>query len=223
MRHPYASTVAAAVLCGALTACGDGGTTRGANSPSFPATRNYRKVVLEQSAAANPALRRAGEQDAFWWGLDLRRTPIERTTRLIDADGSHIDQAGVGIGRLPAPPGDATNIEVRAFGGCSPAFYVHYDARRTLLCNRDQRTAALAEAEFSRLAARIVRRFDLRPGTAPATASNGTRVLAVRFAKRLGTKRAWSPYLDQVVLARTDNRVLLAVSLKHDAKWTTSK
>ncbi len=218
----YARTAVIAVLCGTLASCGDPSASENAAGPPFPPTPNYSRVVLGQSAAAHPTIRREGGQDAVWWGLDLRRTPIERITRLIDADGSHIDQAGIGIGGPPPPLGDATNVEVRAFGGCYPAFYVRYGARRTLLCNRDQRTPEAAEAEFSRLAAEIVRRFDLRPGTVPATSSSGTRVLAVRFAGKMGTRRAWSPSLHQVVLARTGNRILLAIALRHDHEWGTA-
>jgi hypothetical protein len=93
--------------------------------------------------------------------------------------------------------------------------------RRTLLCNRDRPDAGSAETEFARVAADIVRRFDLRAGTLPVTQANGTRVLAVTFARAHGTRRAYSSILDKIVLTRTDSRILLAVVLKPDTDWKT--
>ncbi len=195
-----------------LASCGDGP----AASTQHPPTRDFGKALDRQSEAARPTTMRDGTGDATWWGLDLRRTPVERARRLLNQDGSHVDQSGIGVGRLPPPPGDVSDIELRAFGRCWPAFYVRFGGRRTLLCNRDQPTTTAAEGEFVRLASAIMQRFDVRPGIVPATRQDGMRAFALRFADRPGTRRVYSPILYEVILSRNGTRILLVVSLKND-------
>lgn len=215
----YFGATTLAMCVAALGGCSDRVPADQGREAAFPPTPHYRKVLLEQSAAGHPTVLRDGRRDAMWWGLDLRHTPNHRTRRRLDVDGSHIDPKSIGPGRLPPPPGEASNLEVEAFGGCSPAFYVRYSGLRSLMCNRDQPTAGAAEREFIHLATQIARRFDLRDGTAPVTSATGTRVIAVRFAARPGTKRAYSPWLKQLVAIRNGRRILVVVSLKPDDEW----
>jgi len=210
-RQATAGTAALGMLL--LASCGPSNTRDEATNPAS------RHMLERQSASASSPTARDRTGDRWWWGIDLEHVPLDRVIGSLDADTSHIDQTGVHAGRMPMPVTDRTNVRLAPAGGCSPLFYVRYaGASRTLLCNRDQRTEREAENELLRVANALTRRFHLDPDAKPIDTANGGRLFAIKFTPQPTSEHAYSSVLDQVLVSRSGNRVLLVVSARPDGE-----
>lgn len=212
-RRRQATAGTAALGMFLLASCGPSTTYHESTDPAS------RHMLERQSASASSPTVRDWTSDRWWWGIDLEHIPLDRVISSLDADTSHIDQAGVHAGRLPAPVTERTNVRLAPAGGCSPLFYVRYaGASRTLLCNRDQRTAGEAENELLRIAHALAQRFHLDPDAKPIDTANGDRLFAIKFTPQPVSGHAYSPVLDQILASRRGNRVLLVVEARPDGE-----
>lgn len=207
LRQTTAGTAALGMFL--LASCGSSTTHEETTAPA------QRHMLEKQSASASSPTARDWTGDRWWWGIDLDHVPLDRVISSLDADTSHIDQDGVHAGRMPAPVTDRTNVRLAPAGGCSPLFYVRYaGASRTLLCNRDRRTAGEAEKELLRITHALVRRFHLDPEAKPIDTADGGRLFAIKFVPQPATGRAYSPVLDQIHASRRGNRILVAIAAR---------
>ena len=212
-RRRRATTGMAALGMLIMASCGSSNTNDEATDPAS------RRMLERQSASASSPTARDLANDRWWWGIDLKHVPLDRVIGSLDADTSNIDQVGVHAGRMPTPVTDRTNVRLAPTGGCSPLFYLRYaGASRTLLCNRDQRTYVNAENELMRVAHALARRFHLDPDAKPIDTTSGDRLFAIKFTPKPAPGRAYSPVLDQILVSRRGNRVLLVVVARPDGE-----
>jgi len=210
-RRATVGTAALGMLL--MASCGSSNTKDEATDPAS------RRMLERQSASASSPTARDWTSDRWWWGIDLEHVPLDRVIRTLDADTSHIDQAGVHAGRMPTPVTDRTNVRLSPVGGCSSLFYVRYvGVARTLLCNRDQRTSGDAENELMRVTHALARRFNLDQDAKPIGRAHGGRLFAIKFTPKPASGHAYSPVLDQILASRSGNRVLLVVVARPDGE-----